>query len=136
MAFVEAARFWDVREAQIARSALEASGIAVFLPDEYRAQAVWTEQNAMGGVRLWVNDTDLEAARGFLSVVRSAQVLPPPAVSVGSLSGMVATGILSFIFSWPLVAFKGPSAWRKAFAAFWVLALSAVWIGIWIRRHG
>ena len=135
MAFVEVARFWDVREAQIARSALEASGIPAFLPDEYRAQAIWTEQNAIGGVRLCVNETDSDDVRRFLHAIRNEQAPPSSPVSLQSLSVMTAAGIVSFLFSWPIAAFKGSSAWRKAFAVFWVLSLSAVWIMVWVRRR-
>ncbi len=137
MAFIQVARFLDVREAQIARSALEASRIPVVLADEFRAQTLWHEQMTIGGVRLYVHETDAGDARDFLAHVRSGdedwiQFRESTLGAKGrALVTMLSFMIASWVFSWPLVALKRPSVWGRAFAVFWIASVCLVWVSVW-----
>lgn len=56
------ARFFDVQSAQLAKMALEGSGIPVFLESEGMAQLAY----AFGGVRVQVPPSHVEDARAIL----------------------------------------------------------------------
>jgi hypothetical protein len=56
------ARHNTLIEAQAQKSLLEGSGIPAFLPDENTVQMNWMYTNAIGGVRVQVNENDYERA--------------------------------------------------------------------------
>lgn len=62
------ANFQTIDEAQLARMKLEGSGIEVFIPDETTANMNWLYSNAIGGIRLQVQETDLEIAKEVLDL--------------------------------------------------------------------
>ena len=57
----------DPVEANIAKSALEEKGIPCQLADEEMVNMAWHMGNAIGGVKLLVNESDEENARAILS---------------------------------------------------------------------
>lgn len=60
-------RYRDQPEALLARSVLESSGIPCFLRDENTIRMEWIWSNYMGGIRLQVAASDVEAAEAILS---------------------------------------------------------------------
>jgi len=60
-------RFRDFLEAQLAKTMLDAAGIPCFLADEHTVRMDWFYSNAIGGVKLWVNEEDAEAAAALLN---------------------------------------------------------------------
>jgi hypothetical protein len=60
-------RYRDQPEALLARSVLESSGIPCFLRDENTIRIEWLWSNYMGGIRLQVAESDVEAAEAILS---------------------------------------------------------------------
>jgi hypothetical protein len=60
-------RYRDLSEAYIARGVLESAGIFCFLKDENLVRLVWQDSNLVGGVRLQVAPTDVEAAEAVLA---------------------------------------------------------------------
>jgi hypothetical protein len=65
--FVTVARYRDMPEAFVARSVLEAAGIACMLRDENTVRMDWLWSNLIGGMRLQVAGKDEAAARELLS---------------------------------------------------------------------
>ena len=63
MALTTVARFRNPVSAHIARARLEADGIPAFLADEYLVGVQWLYSDAVGGVKLNVPDSYVEAAR-------------------------------------------------------------------------
>jgi len=59
------ARFQTPEDAHLFRAFLESRGIEGFLLDEYVVQLFWHYSNAIGGVRLAVNDDDADEAAAF-----------------------------------------------------------------------
>ena len=59
--------FRDLPEAQLARSILESASIPCYLADENIIGLDWFYSNAVGGIKLWVNEEDLPAARALLN---------------------------------------------------------------------
>jgi Putative prokaryotic signal transducing protein len=72
------ATFTTPEEAHLLRSRLESAGIPAFLHSEYAVQNLWIHSNLLGGVRVQIAESDLEAAREFLS----ADPLPLPLEAV------------------------------------------------------
>ena len=60
-------RYRDQPEALLARSVLESSGIACFLRDENIVRLNWGVSNMIGGIRLQIAESDVEAAEAVLS---------------------------------------------------------------------
>ncbi len=56
----------SLQEADAVRVRLEASGIAVFLPDEFLCASVVAGAGAFGGVRIQVDEADAARARELL----------------------------------------------------------------------
>lgn len=56
----------DVPQAQLAKSILESAGIQCFLADENLVQMDWFYSNVIGGIKLWVDEGDAEAAAKLL----------------------------------------------------------------------
>ena len=59
-------RFSFVHEAHIAKANLESAGIHCYLADEFTVNTQWLYSNAIGGVRLMVEEKDIESARVLL----------------------------------------------------------------------
>ena len=60
------ATYGNLEEALLARARLEDSGIEAFIPDELTASSGFGVFNAIGGVRLQVEDEDLPLAKNVL----------------------------------------------------------------------
>ena len=58
--------FYDLPQAQVARSILCANGIPAFLPDGYLAANNWGFIVALGGIRLVVPERNVERANALL----------------------------------------------------------------------
>lgn len=63
---VVVAKFSFPLDAQIAKSNLESVGIPAFVADEHTINMQWLYSNAMGGVRLFVAEEDLQQAKNIL----------------------------------------------------------------------
>jgi len=72
---VTIATFSKPEDAHLLRSQLESAGIAAFVKDDLTVQTYWLYSNAIGGVRVQINEVDLEAAHAFLN----APLIPPEA---------------------------------------------------------
>lgn len=60
-------RYRDLSEALVARAVVESAGIFCFLKDENLVRLDWQVSNFIGGIRLQVAATDVEAAEAILS---------------------------------------------------------------------
>jgi hypothetical protein len=58
--------FRDIPEALLARTILESAGMPCYLADENLIRLDWFYSNALGGIKLWVNEEDVEAATALL----------------------------------------------------------------------
>jgi hypothetical protein len=70
VALREAARFASLAEADVACSALNACGLKAEVFDRNWGSNIWTNQVALGGIRLMVPDTQFEDADFYLREVR------------------------------------------------------------------
>jgi hypothetical protein len=55
-----------VPDALVATSILDSAGIKCFLSDETTIRMDWLWSNALGGVKLWVRQEDVETAMALL----------------------------------------------------------------------
>ena len=76
MSLVEIARFVDGTEAQVAASALRASGIEPLIQGELHAQNVYFLQQALG-YGLLVDEADAADARALIAECRGQPAAPP-----------------------------------------------------------
>jgi hypothetical protein len=60
-------KYRDLSEAIVARAVVESSGIFCFLKDENFARLEWQISNFIGGIRLQVDEADVEATEAILS---------------------------------------------------------------------
>jgi hypothetical protein len=97
MALVEIARFSDISEAQVAASALRASGVFVFLQNENWSQTQAYLTLAMGGVRLFTTTDEAEDAREFVRACRSTPTVVVPLNPVQGVLWTVATLVVSTV---------------------------------------
>jgi hypothetical protein len=101
MALVEVARFADLTEAQVAASALRASGIFVFLQNQHHGEMNFGVQFALGGFPLHVMEEEAAEVRAMLSHIRAAPsslAPPPPAQSVPRLAFSL---VITWLFGVP-----------------------------------
>jgi hypothetical protein len=63
---VSVRRFRDLPEALLAKGSLESSGIECFLTDDNTIRMDWFISNLLGGIKLAVNQEDVEAAVAIL----------------------------------------------------------------------
>jgi hypothetical protein len=63
---VSVRRFRDLPEALLAKGSLESSGIECFLTDDNMIRMDWFISNLLGGIKLAVNQEDVEAATAIL----------------------------------------------------------------------
>jgi hypothetical protein len=68
--FVRLGQFRDLTEALVVKGMLESSGIQYFLGDENTVRMDWFWSNAVGGVKLWVRQSDAESARALTQETR------------------------------------------------------------------
>lgn len=110
-------RFRDQGEALLARSVLESAGVGCFLLNENTIRNDWLWSNLLGGIRLQVAASDVEAAEALLSqpipaqitVAGEAEYYQPQCPKCGSLdigldnldAKIGATSILLFGFPLP-----------------------------------
>jgi len=78
VALTEVARFSGLPEAQVAASALRASGVDAVVLDPDPVQTAWREPYGEGGVRLCVPEADAAAARALLASVDQSGPPAPP----------------------------------------------------------
>ena len=64
---ITVATFSKPEEAHLLRSQLESAGIPAFVKDEMTVQMYWLYSDAIGGVRVQIDENDLEAARAFFN---------------------------------------------------------------------
>ena len=75
MALVPVNSYRDPIEAELAIVRLEQAGISATLVDQYLTSIQWLYSNAIGGVKVMVEDADLDAAREALNEMQ------PPGLS-------------------------------------------------------
>lgn len=75
---ITVATFSKPEEAHLLRSQLESAGIAAFVKDEITVQTYWLYSNAIGGVRVQIDEADMEAARAFFNAPQIAPGEEPP----------------------------------------------------------
>ena len=104
-------RFRDLSEALVVRGVLEAAGIPCFLRNENTVRIDWQISNAIGGIRLDVLDSDVEAAESVMlplatdtGEVSKSEVVCPRCGSQDihrkhSWSSLAAASILTLGFS-------------------------------------
>jgi len=100
MALAEVARFASLSEAQVAGSALRASGFQSVVLDQEPAQALWREPWGQGGVRLCVPEDEQASARAFLDGLRAdaGPDAPAPPARAGLLRlAAVAVVLLALV---------------------------------------
>ena len=61
----------DIATAQVIRATLEAQGIACKIPDEHLASLGWHLGNVIAGIRVQVDEADLERAKHLLDALES-----------------------------------------------------------------
>ncbi len=97
------ATFTTPEDAHLFRMFLESRGIKGFLLDEYFVQTFWHYSNAIGGVRLAVNDEDEEeAAEVYQEYMGALRNGPYPLQPVRAWPLVV---VLSIAFGAPLIIF-------------------------------
>ncbi|MEX0606231.1 MAG: DUF2007 domain-containing protein [Marinobacter sp.] len=74
MSWVTLGRYSMPLEAHLDRSRLESEGIDAFVADEHTVNMQWMLSNAIGGVRLQVQEDDLYRARRILAEDRSGLI--------------------------------------------------------------
>ncbi len=74
MSWITLGRYSLPFEAHLDRSRLESEGIDAFVADEYTVNMQWMLSNAIGGVRLQVQEDDLYRARQILAEDRSGLI--------------------------------------------------------------
>jgi len=65
---VTLATFSKVEEAHLLRMRLEDGGVPAYLRDENTIQIDWLYSNALGGVRVEVDEENVEAAKAILEI--------------------------------------------------------------------
>jgi hypothetical protein len=73
MTLVTVNSYRDPIEAELAIVRLEQSGISATLVDQYLASIQWLYSNAIGGVKVMVEESDLDAAREALDEARTPE---------------------------------------------------------------
>lgn len=97
MPLVAVAHFIDLPEAQVAASALHASGIDAVVQNEVVGQSFYHLQRAFGGFRILVPEEDAADARAFVAAGRS-EPRPPPEPGVPPPRTRTAIGMFLALF--------------------------------------
>ena len=74
MRLAQVAQYCDVSEAMVAASALRAYGMVVHVQNELHGQNDFFVQNALGGFRLYVPESEADLATSFIAQCRAAPV--------------------------------------------------------------
>jgi len=129
MALVEVARLWNLAEARVAQSSLQAAGLTVFVFDEHRAGLLWTEQLALGGIRLMTPETQAEDARLLMGEARGSTA-PLARVRRREWVSGAALLLACFVFGWTLAGFKREDWFHRIAAACLISLLAVVFIAV------
>ena len=78
MALVKLRSYRDPIDAQLTRARLESSGIRAAILDQHLASIQWLYSNAIGGVKVLVEEADLQAAQEALLERGDADLLSQP----------------------------------------------------------
>lgn len=102
------ATFTTPEDAHLFRVFLASEGIEGFLRDEFTVQLFWHYSNAIGGVRVDVDDADQKEASRVYSTYREA--LREGAYPLSPVRGWPFVSIVSVLFGMPLILFgrRGP----------------------------
>lgn len=110
MDLVTVARFQEPYAAHLARAALEDAGIRAFVSDDHTVGIIWVYSNALGGVRVQVGGSDLEAARRLLGDLEQGEAGSEEACAACGGTSLRRstlrrrTKALSLLIGWILVA--------------------------------
>jgi hypothetical protein len=124
VALAECRRFPTLTQALVARSALEAAGLHPFIFDEHRASVSWTEQFALGGIRVMAPEEELSAARALLAEMEGEPAPagdPQPPLFLLLLVSCVLVG-------WPIAGFRMRDGFHRATA--WAVSLLLVFLSL------
>jgi len=136
MALTECRRFPLLPQALVARSALEAAGLHPLVFDEFRSSMIWTEQFALGGVRVMVPEQELEPARALLSDIEAqAADTAPPAPPKSQPGLLLLLFALSVVVGWPIAGFRRRDRFRQTTALILSALLIAILLLSWISSH-
>jgi hypothetical protein len=134
VALVECRRFLVLPEALVARATLEAAGFHPFLFDEFRASVIWTEQLAIGGVRLMVHDQEFESATALLAEIHGEASSATAGSSARNRPWLLLLLLfLSFMVGWPIAGFKMHDRFHRLTALSLTALLISVFLGLWVR---
>ncbi|MBG7608329.1 MAG: DUF2007 domain-containing protein [Verrucomicrobia bacterium] len=100
---VTVARFYKGEEAYLFRSFLESEGISAHVFDEHVPQIHWLYTNAIGGIRVVVDDEDLDTAADLYKEYWE-RVATGDAV-VGDVKAWPAVLLISIIVGMPFLLF-------------------------------
>jgi transposase-like protein len=78
MALVTLSSYRDPIDAELAKARLDGAGIPAIVVDQYLISVQWLYSGAIGGVKIKVDESDLEIARAVLRENRSADLLSIP----------------------------------------------------------
>lgn len=70
---VQVARFYDITEAHIVRGKLETNDIPSYVFDDHHNSIAWNLTIATGGIRVMINESDLDRAKEILADVEEQQ---------------------------------------------------------------
>ena len=98
--FVSVCQFRDLTEALVVKGMLESSRIECFLGDENTVRMDWFWSNAVGGVKLWVKESDAEAARYLTrSAAEKPELAEKPDVEKKKTSKLSTRQKYAFLFA-------------------------------------
>jgi hypothetical protein len=78
MPLVTLRSYRDTIDAELAKARLESAGISAVIVDQHLASIQWLYSRAIGGVKVKVDESDLQGARQALREDRSADLLDIP----------------------------------------------------------
>ena len=134
MALAECRRFPLLPQALVARATLEAAGLHPFVFDEYRAAMVWTEQFAIGGIRLMVPEQELEPATQILLDIESrARSAAPTIPSPARPAYLLMLFLLSVSVGWPIAGFRLRDRFHRVTALVVTVLLVSAYILLWLN---
>jgi len=107
----------------VARAALESAGLRPILFDEFRAAMVWTQQLAIGGIRLMVHEKELEPASTLLTDIDKESTSGTAASRPFSKPWLfLLLAFLSMVVGWPIAGLR----MRDSFHRLTALSLTAL----------
>lgn len=97
------ATFTTAEDAHLCRMFLESRGIRARVLDEYLIQVCWHYSNALGGVRVSVDDDDLDAAIPIYQDYMSSLLNGP--YPLNPVRAWPVVACLSILFGMPFILF-------------------------------